>query len=115
MSFTTSAFWLSLYMQNVLRFSPLTVAVHLLPQAIGGIIVNIIAGLVLHRVSNKLLTFIGALAYFISALLLALMKEDSSYWAFIFPALLLSVVGADLEFNVANVRSFPPSILATNS
>jgi predicted MFS family arabinose efflux permease len=103
MSFSTSAFWLSLYMQNVLRFSALEVAIHLLPQAIGGILVNIVAGLILHRVNNKLLTGIGALAYLGSVILLVTMKEGSSYWAFIFPSLLLSVIGADLQFNVANV------------
>lgn len=111
MSFSTSAFWLSLYMQNVLGYSALTVAVHLLPQAIGGIIVNIVAGLVLHKVNNKLLTAIGASSYLVSVLLLANMKVGSSYWAFIFPSLLLSVIGADLQFNVANMyvmSSLPP-------
>ncbi|KUJ11411.1 MFS general substrate transporter [Mollisia scopiformis] len=111
MSFSTSAFWLSLYMQNVLKYSALKVAIHLLPQAIGGILVNIIAGLVLHKVSSKILTGIGALSYLGSALLMANIKEGSSYWAFIFPALLLSVIGADLEFNVANMyvmSSLPP-------
>jgi nitrate/nitrite transporter NarK len=103
MSFTTSAFWLSLYMQNVLKFSAIEVAIHLLPQAIGGILVNVVAGLILHRVNNKLLTGIGALAYLGSVILLATMKEGSSYWAFIFPSLVLSVIGADLQFNVANV------------
>jgi hypothetical protein len=98
-------------MQNVLGFSALTVAVHLLPQAIGGILVNIVAGLVLHRVNNKLLTGIGALSYTCSAVLLATMKENSSYWAFIFPSLLLSVIGADLQFNVANVKPALPSTL----
>jgi nitrate/nitrite transporter NarK len=95
-------------MQNVLKYSALTVAIHLLPQAIGGILVNIVAGLVLHRVNNKVLTGIGALAYIGSSILLATMKEGSSYWAFIFPSLLLSVIGADLQFNVANVGSFCP-------
>ncbi|CZR60320.1 related to transporter (major facilitator superfamily) [Phialocephala subalpina] len=111
MSFSTSAFWLSLYMQDVLRFSALQVAIHLLPQAIGGILVNIVAGLVLHRVDNKLLTGIGALSYLGSVLLLANIKEGSSYWAFIFPSLILSVIGADLQFNVANMyvmSSLPP-------
>ena len=93
MSFTTSAFWLSLYMQNVLKFSAIEVAIHLLPQAIGGILVNVVAGLILHRVNNKLLTGIGALAYLGSVILLATMKEGSSYWAFIFPSLILSVIG----------------------
>jgi len=96
-------------MQNILGFSSLKVAIHLLPMAIGGILVNIFAGLVLHKINNKILTAIGALAYLGSGLLLATMKVDSSYWAFIFPSLLLSVIGADLEFNVANVR-FPASL-----
>lgn len=108
MGFSTSNFWLSLYLQNVRGMSPLTVAVHLLPQAIAGILVNIVAGFILHKVNNKILTAIGALAYTIASLLLALMKEDSSYWAFVFPSLILAVVGADLEFNVANVS--PPSM-----
>ena len=90
-------------MQDVLGYSAIKVAIHLLPQAIGGILVNIIAGLILHRVSNKLLAGIGSLAYLGSVLLLAVMEEGSSYWAFIFPSLLLSVIGADLQFNVANV------------
>jgi len=105
MSFSTSAFWLSLFMQNVLKYSAIQVAIHLLPQAIGGILVNVVAGFILHRVNNKILTGIGALAYLGSVILLATMKEDSSYWAFIFPALILSVIGADLQFNVANVSS----------
>lgn len=102
MSFTANAFWLSLFMQDVQGLSALEVAVHLLPQAIGGIIVNIVAGLILHRVNNQLLAGIGALAYTGSAILLATMEKDSSYWAFIFPSLLLGVIGADLQFNVAN-------------
>ncbi|KAK5017991.1 hypothetical protein LTR39_001237 [Cryomyces antarcticus] len=72
-------------------------------MAIMGIAVNIVAGLILHKVSNKLLMGIGACAYTLSFLLLALNKSNSSYWAFCFPALLLCVVGADLEFNVANM------------
>lgn len=112
LSFNVSAFWLSLFMQNILGFSSLKVAIHLLPMAIGGILVNIFAGLVLHKINNKILTAIGALAYLGSGLLLATMKVGSSYWAFIFPSLLLSVIGADLEFNVANMyvmSSLPPA------
>lgn len=100
-------------MQNVLKYSALGVAVHLLPQAIGGIIVNIIAGLILHRVSNKLLTGIGALSYLVAAILLATMRESNAYWPFIFPSLLLSVVGADLQFNVANVSLSGPVNIKT--
>ena len=47
--------------------------------------------------------YIGAGAYTVSFLLMAVNRRTDSYWAFYFPALILDVVGADLEFNVANV------------
>lgn len=93
-------------MQDILGYSPLAVAVRLLPQAIGGTIVNIIAGLILHRVNNRLLTGFAALCLFLSSLLLTVMKEGDPYWPYMFPAMILSVMGVDLEFNVAFV-SFP--------
>ncbi len=107
MGFTPAQFWLSLYLQRVQYLSALSVALRLLPQAIMGILVNIVAGLILHKVSNKLLTLVGAVCYTVSFLLLALQTDDSSYWALVFPSLLLMVVGADFEFNVANVRHRP--------
>ncbi|MCJ1285540.1 hypothetical protein MMC26_004880 [Xylographa opegraphella] len=102
-AFGPVSFWLALYMQRVQQLSPLLVAVHLLPQAVMGTITNIVAGLILHRVSNKLIVLVGAVCYTVSFLLLALQRRDSSYWAFIFPSLILMVIGADLEFNVANM------------
>ena len=57
----------------------------------------------LHKISNKILMYIGTSAYAIAFLLMALNRMKDSYWAFYFPALILDVVGADLEFNVANV------------
>jgi nitrate/nitrite transporter NarK len=78
-------------------------------MAIGGIAVNIIAALILHKVSNKLLMGIGAISYTISFLLYSLNKTKYSYWAMVFPALLLAVIGADFQFNVTNVCT--PSVL----
>lgn len=83
--------------------SPLMVAVHLLPQAICGVLISIVAGLLMHCVSNKLLITMGAICYVSAFTLLSVMHEDSSYWAFIFPALCLSVVGADFDFTVTNM------------
>lgn len=112
MAFTPASFFIALFFQNVWHYSALSTAVHLLPMAINGLFVNIIAGLVLHRISNKTLMYIAAAAYSLAFLLLALNRASSSYWAFAFPALLLNVIGADLEFNVANMyvmSSMPPS------
>lgn len=112
MAFTPAAFFIALYFQDVWHFSAIMTAVHVLPMAVMGMLVNLFAGLFLHKVSNKLLMLIGASAYTISSLLLAMNRRHSSYWAFCFPAFCLNVIGADLEFNVANMyvmSSMPPS------
>jgi nitrate/nitrite transporter NarK len=63
----------------------------------------------MHKVSNKLLMAIGAASYTIAFLLLAVNKSTISYWALMFPAFVLVVIGADFEFCVVNVRtSFLP-------
>ncbi|KAE8403212.1 major facilitator superfamily domain-containing protein [Aspergillus pseudonomiae] len=111
LAFPIMTFWISLFMQEVKQYSALPVAVHMLPMAIMGIIVNIVAGLIMHRVSNALLMLLGATSYVGSFLLMGLQHSDSSYWAFIFPGLLLAVIGADFEFCVANMyvmSSLPP-------
>ncbi|KAK3996780.1 major facilitator superfamily-domain-containing protein [Cladorrhinum sp. PSN332] len=103
MAFSAANFWLAFFLQELQRRSSLMVAVHLIPQAVAGLVCNTIAGLVLHSVNNTLLLAIGSAAYTGAYVLLSLMKPDSEYWAFIFPALILGVVGADFHFNVANM------------
>lgn len=105
MGFSAVTFFLSLYLQEIKHLTALDITVRLLPMVVSGVLVNVICGLVLHRVSNKLLTGVGALAYTASFLILSFMKEDAIYWAYIFPALVLVVVGADIQFNVTNVCS----------
>ncbi|KAL5002676.1 major facilitator superfamily-domain-containing protein [Aspergillus recurvatus] len=102
-AFTASSFWLCLYLQRVQSLSTLWIAIYLLPQNINGLFVNFVCSLILHRVSHRVLMGVGAISYLGSFLLLALLQETRLYyWAFVFPALLLAVVGADLQFNVAN-------------
>ncbi|KAI5273145.1 putative transporter [Aureobasidium subglaciale] len=88
MSFNVAEFFLALYMQEVWNWSPLTTAVHLLPMAIMGIIA---------------LMLTGCFGYLLAFSLIAVNTMHSSYWAFCFPSFLFAVVGADLEFNVANL------------
>ncbi|KAJ5264221.1 hypothetical protein N7497_003372 [Penicillium chrysogenum] len=112
MGFSAVSFYLALYLQDLKHLSALEVTVHLLPMVVSGVLVNVVCGLVLHRVSNKVLTGIGALAYTASFLILSFMKQEASYWAFIFPGLVLVVVGADIQFNVTNMyvmSTLPPS------
>lgn len=97
-------FWLALYFQTVLGFSSLMTGVHMLPMVIMGLLANLVAALIQHKVSNKLIMGIGALAYVVSFVLAAVQRHGNSYWAFSFPALCLCVIGADFQFIVANVR-----------
>ncbi|KAF2128867.1 MFS general substrate transporter [Dothidotthia symphoricarpi CBS 119687] len=103
LGFPIFTFYLALYFQTVLKYSSLMVGVHLLPMVIFGILANIVAALLQHKVSNKLLMGIGAVAYVISFTLGAVQREGDSYWAFSFPALCLCVIGADFQFVVGNM------------
>ncbi|KAI2624148.1 MFS general substrate transporter [Hypoxylon sp. NC1633] len=121
MAFTGSGFYVSFFLQEIKQLSTLMVAVYLLPMAIAGIIWNVIAGRILHKVNNTIIIIFGALCYLAANLLFSFMKADSNYWAFMFPALVLNVAGADFQFNVANVSPFmiylsfwPPRIHLTN-
>ncbi|KAL4891422.1 major facilitator superfamily domain-containing protein [Aspergillus ambiguus] len=101
--FTAATFWLCLYLQRVKDQSPLSIALYLLPQNVNGVLINICISFLMHRVSHMLITGVGAIAYIVSFLLLALIQPVSKYyWAFIFPSLMLVVVGSELQFNVAN-------------
>lgn len=105
MSFQASSFYLAFFMQEIRAYDPLSVAVHLLPQAIAGLLWNVLIGYTLHKVNNTLIIAVGSLSYLAANILLSLMRADSSYWAFMFPALILNVVGADFQTNVSNVSS----------
>lgn len=48
---------------------------------------------------------IGAAAFTVSFLLVAVQRSGYSYWAFTFPALAIVVIGTDLEFNIVNVST----------
>ncbi|KAK4174370.1 major facilitator superfamily domain-containing protein [Triangularia setosa] len=83
--------------------SPLMITVYLLPQAVAGLVYNAIAGSILHRVNNTFLLGLGSVAYISSNVLYSLMRPDSLYWTLMFPALMLSVIGADFQFNVIDM------------
>ncbi|EMR61403.1 putative major facilitator superfamily protein [Eutypa lata UCREL1] len=112
MGFTSISFWAAFFMQDLQRLSTLNIAVRMLPMAIGGLIWNIIAGRILHRVNNTVLMAFGSVCYLAASLLVSFMKPDSNYWAFMFPTFVLNVAGADFQFNVANVSYTVLSFLA---
>jgi hypothetical protein len=103
MGLSSTEFWLCLLLQNVRRDSPIKIALELLPMVIGGVSVNVVCALILHRVSNQVLMGVGSVAYTIAFLLLSFLPENAPYWAFIFPSLILMVIGFDIQYNITNV------------
>jgi nitrate/nitrite transporter NarK len=106
MSFITNQFWISLYMQDVQKFAPLHIAVRMLPQAIAGIIWSYVGQALIDKVGGTILMGIGGAAYLTGASLLIFIRQDTSYWKLLFPALCITVFGADFQFIVSNVSTY---------
>jgi MFS family permease len=128
MSFSGNLFWITLMWQRIERQSPLMVAVRLLPAGIGGICVNMTAGLIMHRVSNKrkftlryaslsrltaaVLMIIASASMVTASAIWSATSPGLTYWELSFVSQLLSVIGVDFMFTVTNMyvmSSLPPA------
>jgi MFS family permease len=87
----------TLYFQNIMGATPLQVVAWYVPLGVAGLILSTIEGFILHLVPGRILLFISGLGAVGSQLLLALVPEGGSYWAWIFPATILSTIGIDLS------------------
>lgn len=102
---TTGVFllYLVLYFQNIMGASPLQMVAWFVPLGLGGITLATTGGFLMHLIPGTLLLVISAGGWIGSSLLLALMPEGANYWAFIFPSMILTTIGIDITYNVANV------------
>ena len=87
----------TLYFQNIMGATPLQVVAWYVPLGVAGLILSIIEGFILHLVPGRILLIISGLGAVGSQLLLALVPEGGSYWAWIFPATIFSTIGIDLS------------------
>jgi hypothetical protein len=118
--FLAWTFWVQLYYQQYLGLTPILTMVRLLPMFVAGVLVNVIVALVVGRVNVVILIStciralylpscahtapaIGTLCTACATLLFALIKTGASYWAFGFPAAVLSVCGADFVFSTGTL------------
>lgn len=93
-----------------LGISPLLAAAWFTPLAVGGVILALGGGLVLHILPNRALLIISQIGFLLSVLLFALIPDADSgksntflYWAYVFPAMICGTIGVDITFNVTNV------------
>lgn len=96
-------FFMSLYMQQVLGFSPLQTGLGFLPISFGFIAVASVAAQLVGRVGAKWLLVIGLLITAAAFLLLAQIPDQGSYARDILPAFIVLPLGAGLAiFSVTN-------------
>ena len=88
----------TLYFQNIMSATPLQVVAWYVPLGVAGLLFSILEGFILHVVPGRVLLIISGLGALGSQLLLALIPlAGGNYWAWIFPATILSTIGIDLS------------------
>lgn len=71
------------------------------PTAVGGVILCIVGGSLMHIVPTMILLFVSALAWIAAPLLLALAPLPLDYWKYVLPSMLCATIGIDLTFTVS--------------
>ncbi|OSC97829.1 efflux transporter [Trametes coccinea BRFM310] len=97
-SFNSFNFWFQLYYQEYVGLKPVLTMVRVLPMCVAGVVCNLIVAVLVGRVPVVFLIVIGTLLTGVSNLLFAVIKPAAPYWAFGFPAAILSVFGADFVY-----------------
>lgn len=78
--------------------TPLQVVAWYVPLGVAGLLLSILEGFILHLVPGRVLLCISGLGAVGSQLLLALIPgTGGNYWAWVFPATILSTIGIDLS------------------
>ncbi len=91
-------YFLSLYMQQVLGFSPLRTGVAYLPLTLGVIVVASVVSQLIGRTGAKWLLTLGMLVLAADFLLLARLPDHGSYAVDILPAFIVLPIGMGLAF-----------------
>ena len=102
----------TLYFQNIMSATPLQVVAWYVPLGVAGLLLSLLEGFILHLVPGRVLLIVSGLGAVGSQLLLALipLAGGGGYWAWIFPATILSTIGIDLSTILMTVfvtTSFP--------
>jgi hypothetical protein len=97
-AFISWFFWIQVYYQDYVGYSPIRTAVRLLPTTVSGVLCTLFVMVVVAHVDLLILILLGTFFTGIAALLFALVVPSAPYWAFGFPSTTLGVFGADFVF-----------------
>jgi predicted MFS family arabinose efflux permease len=93
----------TLDMQTIMHATALQVAAWYVPMCLGGVLLSIVGGRILHLVPGTLLIAIAGLGWLLTSLLFALAPDGASYWAYVLPTMLGATLGINITFNVTNI------------
>ncbi|KAK7040362.1 hypothetical protein VNI00_009832 [Paramarasmius palmivorus] len=102
-SFIAWNFWALLYYQDFAGLSPILTMVRIVPMFVTGVLCNIFVALVVGYVPLVYLMGMGTMITSTASLLFALIDPDAPYWAFGFPAAIVSVFGAEFVFTAGTL------------
>ncbi|KAI5863720.1 MFS general substrate transporter [Durotheca rogersii] len=110
--FAIFLFYSSFYIENVLKASPIQSAAWFTPLAIGGFILAITGGFVMHILPGRILLWVSAAGFLLCALLFPMIPPQDGperlstnrlYFSYIFPAMVCGTIGIDITYNITNV------------
>ena len=83
--------------------SGMTLALWYTPTAIGGIVLCIVGGSLMHIVPIMVLLLLSAFAWIAAPLLFAVAPLPLEYWSYVVPSMLCATIGIDLTFTISIV------------
>ncbi|PQE15743.1 drug resistance protein [Rutstroemia sp. NJR-2017a BBW] len=102
----------TLYCTNIMGATSLQLVAWFTPLAIGGCLIGIFGGFILHLISGTTLVLFSGLCWIVAPLLFALAPKGANFWAWIFTSMTCATLGIDITFNVTTIfitSSLPPS------
>ncbi|EKM77894.1 hypothetical protein AGABI1DRAFT_129687 [Agaricus bisporus var. burnettii JB137-S8] len=102
-SYMAWTFWVQLYFQNYVGLTPLQTVVRLFPLFVAGTLCDAFVGIMANHVSMIVITTMGTLGTSIACLLFAIVDPKVTYWAYCFPAVVLSVMGVELVYTAGTL------------
>ena len=94
---------LTLFFQDVQMLSATQASIRFLPAPAVGVLMNILMGLIIHRVRANWAILIATAISCISPILTAVMRPQDSYWEYVFPSIALNALGPDVLFTASNL------------
>ncbi len=91
-------FFLTLYMQQVLHFSPIQAGFAYVPFTVGIIVSSALGAILVNRIGVKWLLVAGLLVMSAGLILLARLPDHGSYTTDILPAFIVTALGAGMVF-----------------